>query len=235
MKYIIMCGGNYEEFETPKQLLKVKGEILVERTIRLLKEYGIEDIAISTNNPAFDYIPVEKLRHKNEYVHEKNGSEPIGCWLNAYYPTNEPAVYLHGDVYFSHEAIETIIKNSNNGNLFLCTCDWTDKRFIKSKLNYKGREPFGYIVNDQSSFRNGINALLKMLPNWKGIKPFSWHLYRYLNGLDLCENSRNFTEINNIFNEDGNYLVINDYTTDIDKIEDVAVLERYINDNSINV
>lgn len=39
MKYILMCGGNYKDkFETPKQLLKVNGEILVERTIRLLKE-----------------------------------------------------------------------------------------------------------------------------------------------------------------------------------------------------
>ena len=35
MKYIIMCGGKYRGFETPKQLLKVNDEIIVERTIRL--------------------------------------------------------------------------------------------------------------------------------------------------------------------------------------------------------
>ena len=38
MKYIIMCGGKYDEFEKPKQLLEVNGEVIVERTIRLLKE-----------------------------------------------------------------------------------------------------------------------------------------------------------------------------------------------------
>ena len=70
MKYIIMCGGKYRGFETPKQLLKVNDEIIVERTIRLLKGHGINDIAISTNNPAFDYLDVEKLRHENKFEHE---------------------------------------------------------------------------------------------------------------------------------------------------------------------
>ena len=56
MKYILMCGGNYPKFEVPRQLLKVNGEVLIERTIRLLRENGITDIAISTNNKAFDYL-----------------------------------------------------------------------------------------------------------------------------------------------------------------------------------
>ena len=39
MKYVIMCGGDYkDQFETPKPLLEVNGEKLVERTVRLLKE-----------------------------------------------------------------------------------------------------------------------------------------------------------------------------------------------------
>lgn len=231
MKYIIMCGGEYKEFETPKQLLKVNGETLVERTIRLLKENGITDIAISTNNPAFDYIDVEKLKHKNEYVHELEGGQPVGCWLNAYYPTNEECCYLHGDVYFSEEAIKNIINAKVKDTLFLCTCDWSDKRYIKSPQNFKGREPFGYIVKNQKIFRDAINDLLRMTDNSEfknGIKPFSWHLYRYLNGLDLCKESKKFTDINNIFDKDGDYLVINDYTTDIDNEKDVKVLEEWL-------
>ena len=43
MKYIIMCGGEYKQWETPKQLSVVKGEVLVERTVRLLKENGIKE------------------------------------------------------------------------------------------------------------------------------------------------------------------------------------------------
>ena len=41
MKYIIMCGGNYTRFETPKQLTEIDGEQLVARTIRLLREAGV--------------------------------------------------------------------------------------------------------------------------------------------------------------------------------------------------
>ena len=232
MKYILMAGGEYNEFETPKQLLKINNETLIERTIRLLKENGITDIAISTNNPAFDYIDVEKLKHKNEYVHDTDGKgQPVGCWLNAYYPTEEPACYLHGDVYFSEQAIKDIINVEVKDTMFLCTCDWSDKRFIKSPKNFKGREPFGYIVKNQKKFRDAINDLLKMIDNGEydnAIKPFSWHLYRYLNGMDLCKNTKKYTEINNIFDEDGDYLVINDATTDVDSMNDIKVLEEWL-------
>ena len=37
MKYIIMCGGHYKKWETPRQLIMVNGEHLVGRTIRLLR------------------------------------------------------------------------------------------------------------------------------------------------------------------------------------------------------
>ena len=231
MNYIIMCGGDYTMFETPKQLLKVNGEPLVERTIRLLRKNGIKDIYISTNNPAFDYINVPKLRHRNEFVFDGDEDQPEGCWLNAYYPTEEPACYLHGDVYFSEDAIKKIINADVKDTMFLCTCDWTDKRFIKSPKNYKGREPFGYIVKNQKMFRDAINDLLQMTNNGEyknSIKPYSWHLYRYLNGMDLCKNVKEHTELNDIFNTDGDYLLINDETADIDDIKDVKVLEEWL-------
>ena len=37
-KYILMCGGKYKQFKKPKHLSVIKGEVLIERTIRLLKE-----------------------------------------------------------------------------------------------------------------------------------------------------------------------------------------------------
>ena len=46
MKYIIMCGGQYTNWDKPRQLLMIKGETLIARTIRLLKENGAKDIFI---------------------------------------------------------------------------------------------------------------------------------------------------------------------------------------------
>lgn len=227
-----MCGGTYNEFRVPKQLLKVNGEILVERTIRLLKENGIKDIAVSTNNPAFDYLDVEILHDKNnqfEYFGANENKASKNSWLRAYYPVNEPVCYLHGDVYFSNEAIKTIINVKVKDTMFFCTFDWTDGE--KDKRNYKGREPFGYKVVNQKKFRNAINDLLKMVDDGKfknGLPPICWHLYRYLNNLEINYNAKEWTEINNIFQTKGDYIVINDYTTDVDHPEDVKVLEEYL-------
>ena len=107
MKIIIMCGGVYDEFKEPKQLTEICGEKLLERTIRLLKENGIEDIAISTNSNSFNYLNVEILNNKkDEYISYGVNENKLSksSWLNAYYPINEPVCYMHGDVYFSDEA-----------------------------------------------------------------------------------------------------------------------------------
>ena len=107
MKFIIMCGGFYGHFETPKQLSVINGETLVGRTIRLLKENGITDIAISSNDNRFDIFNIPRLEHNNSYKYE-NGKQ-VGYWVDAYYPMTEPCIYLHGDVYYSEDAIRKII------------------------------------------------------------------------------------------------------------------------------
>ena len=63
MKYVIMCGGKYWNWSTPKQLVKINGERLVERTIRLLGENGVKDIAISSNDSQFCTFDVPMLMH----------------------------------------------------------------------------------------------------------------------------------------------------------------------------
>lgn len=230
MKYIIMCGGNYNKFEIPKQLLKVNGEVLVERTIRLLKENGIKDIAISTNNPAFDYLDVPKLVHENNYLYgdSNRNKKSQNSWLNAYYPYDKPACYLHGDVYFSENAIKTIVETKIKDTMFFCIRDLQDGRPVG--VNPKGREPLAYKVENQKVFRQAINDIFQMIDEGKykdGIEPIAWHLYRRLNGLDMCFNAKGYNA-NAIFNTKGDYIYIDDYTTDIDFMKDIPVLEEFI-------
>ncbi len=63
MNAIIMAAGMSSRFiplswECPKGLLEVKGEILIERQIRQLKEAGVTDITVVTGYMAdkFDYL-----------------------------------------------------------------------------------------------------------------------------------------------------------------------------------
>ena len=60
-----MCGGEYKDFETPKQLTIINGERLVDRTIRLLKENGIDKIYVSSNDSRFDSCDAPRLEHNN--------------------------------------------------------------------------------------------------------------------------------------------------------------------------
>ena len=226
MKYIIMAGGNYNEIDTPKPLLEVNGEKLIERTIRLLKENGIKDIAIITNNPVYNYLGVKILKHNNEYTHDnpERHKKSKNSWLNAYYPTKEPACYLPGDIYWSEKAIKIIIDTKVENTMFFCIRDVSDGRPIG--VNIKGREPLAYKVENQEIFRKAINDLFQMIDNgmFKS-DPISWNLYRQINGIELDYNGYG----NNIFQTKGDYKYIDDYTTDIDSLRDIPKLERLIN------
>ncbi len=230
MKYIIMCGGQYPKFKTPKQLLKVNGEVIVERTIRLLKENGIKDISISTTNPAFDYLDVPKLKHKNEFVcwDPEENKKSNKCWLNAFYQLNEPVCYLYGDVYYSGEAIKTIVETPVKDTMYFCVPDKCDVP-NKDKRNTKGREPLAFKVTNYKKFNDAVNDLLAMVDQGvfaDKIQPFSWHLYRYLNGLNYL--MTDWGEMNNIFTTKGDYTIINDYTTDVDSESDIIKIECFM-------
>lgn len=231
MKYILMCGGKYQ-FKKPKQLYKVNGEVLIERTIRQLKENGVTDICISTECNDFDYLGLPILCNEdNKFVcgEDSNNTDSKKSWLRAYYLLNEPVCYLHGDTYFSDDAIYKIVNKNTNRVVFFCTPDKSDV-VHKSKLNNKGREPLGFKVEDYKLFNFAINDLLQMVEDglFKDAKcpPISWTVYRYLNHLDLCFKAKGFGELNSIFNIVGDYMIINDETTDIDFIKDIKVIEN---------
>lgn len=84
MNAIIMAAGMSSRFvplswECPKALLEVKGEILIERQIRQLKEAGVTDITVVTGYMAnkFDYLSSKfgvTLVHNPNYARYNNTS-----------------------------------------------------------------------------------------------------------------------------------------------------------------
>lgn len=207
-----MCGGEYARFETPKHFSVVKGEAIIKRTIRLLKENGIEDIAISSNNPIFNGLGVPRLEHLNSYK-QINGTEE-GYWLDAYYPIEEPVCYLYGDVYYTDEAIKTIINYKSDKNTLFGTSD------AKNERHHNIGEPFAYKVFDYKTFFKGIEAVKKLQDEGKVNRmPITWELYRYLNNLDV--------NIQTVL--DDTYVCIDDDTMDIDSPEELKILNEKLN------
>ena len=213
-----MCGGFYQNFETPKQLSVVNGERVVDRTIRLLKENGIKDIYISSNNPIFDSCKVPRLEHHNSYKYKDNQIK--GYWLDAFYPyldESDKVCYIFGDVYFTEEAIKTIINYESDGNILFGT------GVAKNEAHRNIGEPFAYKVNNYKEFIDGINAVKKLQDEGKTIRvALVWELYRYLNNLDV-----NIQQV-----LDDTYICIDDGTIDIDSPEQIERLNKRFSDET---
>lgn len=210
MRYILMCGGDYGAWQTPRHLSVVCGEELVARTIRLLKENGIKDIAISSNNPVFEKFGVPVLKHDNLYI--ANGFGHVtGDWFSAFYPTNEPVCYLFGDVFFSPDAIKTIVETETDDIELFGSQPPFSKFYIKTH-----EEPFALKVVNQQHLHNAIEKtreLDKEHKFWR--KPIVWELFTVIKDAPLQVKKGEYTT---------EYTAINDYTCDVDFKEDIRKL-----------
>ena len=207
MKYIIMCGGQYG-WKKPRQMTEIQGEPIVARTIRLLRQEGVADIAISASDRRFARFGVPVITHENDFLVE-NGRVVRGSWANAFFPMADPACYIFGDVVFSQEGIRKIVKTNTDGILFFGSTPPFSPLFIKEYA-----EPFAFKVNDQKRFRAAIDFVNANLGT--GIfcrHPIAWELWQVINGFDVRE--IDFDSVT----------AINDYTCDIDNPKDAERIE----------
>lgn len=210
-KIVIMCGGYYENFKEHKALSVINGEPLVARTVRLLKENGIKTVFISSNDDRFsEYGYV--IKHPNSYRYEDGIVK--GYWVDAYYPTEAPTIYLHGDVYYSEEAIKKILNLNPKVNTMI------GNKWALNENHNKVGEPFGWIIVDQEKFRNAINECKRLQDESKIERGYaiSWELYEVLNGYN----------VNDFIIDEETYLVIDDETDDVDSPEKIEILNKKV-------
>lgn len=210
-KFIVMCGGTYDKWDRPKHLTELKGEPLVARTIRLLRENGVEDIAISSNSALFEQFGVPVLHHYNPYVLPVN-DRAASPWLDAFYPMESPVCYIFGDVVFSPEAIKAIAETDTDSIEFFASAKPLPPIYPK-----RWAEPFAYKVRDTRRFFKAIEVTKQY--DEQGLfkrQPVSWELWQVIKGTPL--NKVDYT----------NYHVINDYTCDIDTPDDIKLFEAFV-------
>ena len=198
---IIMCGGKYHDFKKHKALTEINGEVLVERTIRLLKENGVTEWYISTNDPSFNkYDERGNILHHNNNFEVENGRVK-GYWLDAYYPLDEPCIYLHGDVYYTDESIKKILNLNPTKNTFI------GNKYALNDLHIKVGEPFGWIIPNPKEFFNAIEKVKHLQDEGKierGLA-ISWELYEVLNGYnvnDFIIDKDTYLVLDNVFDID---------------------------------
>lgn len=209
MQVIIMAGGKYKDFEKHKALSFIRGEVLIERTIRLLKANGITDWYISTNDDNFSKYG-NILHHDNSY--EAENGKTKGYWVDAFYPTDKPTIYLHGDVYYTDDAMKRILNLNPSVNTLI------GNNLARNPQHIDMGEPFGWIIVNQKEFREGIEKAKQLQDEGKlnrGLA-ISWELYRVLNNLDP----------NRMVILDETYLCIDDSTIDVDTPEQIELVNN---------
>ena len=201
MKYIILCGSNHEYINgTPRQLVTIKGERVLDRTIRLLKESGASKICITATDPAFESCGVPVIHYDSS-----------GPWINCFPPAiTEPATYIFGDVYFSEEAIKTIVGYPTKDIDFFASCPPFSVEYFKPWA-----EPFAFKVVDTEAFAAAVGEVKRnLLAGAFRRDPIAWETWQVIKETPL--NHIDYT----------NYVAINDYTCDIDTPQDVELFER---------
>lgn len=213
MKYAIMCGGVYTNWDEPKQLIKINGEPIVARTIRLLRQNGIDDIVITSNDDRFNQFGVPVLKHQNDYTATKY-NECTGAWYDCFYPMREPVCYLFGDVVYSPKAIRTIVEYPVREIMFFASAPPFAEEYPKPYV-----EPFAFKVVNTERFRKALEAVrdYHMRGRFKR-EPIAWEVWQVIGGWSLDYRDVDYRT----------FVHINDYTCDIDDPEDVKLFEGVI-------
>ncbi|MDE6578587.1 MAG: NTP transferase domain-containing protein [Muribaculaceae bacterium] len=169
---IILAAGTSTRFvplseETPKALLNVKGEVLIERQIRQLREAGVDDITVVTGYKAemFEYLEKDfgvRLVFNEDYARYNNTSSLIRvidrldntfvCSSDNYFPDN---VFLNTP---DNGFYSSMYSEMPSGEYFLAT-DEEDRIMDVRVGGSKGWYMVGHVYFD-SAFSKAFSRLL---------------------------------------------------------------------------
>ena len=144
---VIMAAGTSSRFaplsyERPKALIEVKGEILIERQIRQLREAGVKDVYVVTGYKAecFDYLKEKcgvKLIHNPDYLTRNNNAS-----IRAAAHVLGNTYICSADNYFCENPFESEVDDSYYSAVYVSgpTAEWCME---EDKHGYIGRVTVG--------------------------------------------------------------------------------------------
>lgn len=197
-------GSRWKNFRgTPKHLTAVDGEILIHRTIKQISRYT-DNITVIAKDPSNISVAVE-------YPQEGEWNDGAKLWSSNYlWSKDHRNIILFGDVWFSEEAIETIINDKGDISFFM--------RTGPSKITGKNhKEIFAIAINGEKieAVRNLLFEVIQENKNGPG----AYLLYKKINNLDNISASHHFDNKNS-------YVEINDWTDDFDYPKDLIRWEK---------
>lgn len=115
-RVIVICAGEGERWGdylgVPKHLIEVDGERLIDRTVRLALEHGATDVTVVAKRGDTRYS-VKGARRAMAKLNPENGDADKFLSSKHLWDKEGRTVVLYGDVWFSDEAMRTILSDTH--------------------------------------------------------------------------------------------------------------------------
>lgn len=194
--------GNFRG--TQKHLAVVEGEVLLERTVKQFLKYT-DDVCIIGTDDNYKVDGASLYVVKSPNTNWKDGAKFMsssGLWLR-----QGRTIIVFGDVYFTNDAVKTIMTSSQEWVWFLRTGE-------SELTGCKRKEIFAFGFN--GSMTNTVTQRIMQLISLDQMQTQAgWVLYRSMVG----------PTANGLFNN-SHFIEINDWTEDFDFSEDLVTWEE---------
>lgn len=222
MRVIIICAGDATRWNNhlgvSKHLAPINGEPILMRTIRLLKSRGIRKNQIFVVSKeeypvdAVTYIP--KLNKQNHDADKFLSSKEL-------WDDEGRTIILYGDVYFSENAIDTILKDESTFWRMFC------RPLPSTKYGYPYGECFAvsFMPIDQEYALKNLKKLVYLYKAEVLSRIGGWEWARVMAGVNVSVLHLHHTMLDN-------YIVIDDETDDMDYPEDYDLIKKAVGDKS---
>jgi len=163
MKYIIMADGKGTRWNLhqgiPKHFIKVNGETLLERTVRLLRQYDPScQVIITSHDPRYEVDGALRYEPKNNVLEiDRFTAELI----------ENDVCFLYGDTYYSEISAKTIVETDAEDLLFF----GNERSIVAVK------------VADAAIFSQHVNRVRELFLAGRIDKCIGWQVYQSFTGL----------------------------------------------------
>lgn len=199
-------GARWGDYRgTPKHLTKVEGKVLLERTAKQFLKYT-NDVCIVGLDERYKVEGTSLYVIKSPNTHWRDGAKFLSSrnlWLS-----DGRTVLVFGDVYFTSEAVKTIMKNKDSFMFFL-------RQGPNETTGARWKEIFA-LSFDQTMAPKIAQNLLFLLSKNQLERTAGWDLYKYMVG----------PTANGLFNNP-HFIEIDDWTEDFDFPEDLEIWEKH--------
>ena len=207
IRFVIMAGGKEERWRNHlgchKHLVKIDGETLIDRTLRLLRERGHEDMYLVAKYSEYDREGVRRVPP----LDLENGAVVAS---QDYWAEDQRTTVLFGDTYFTEAAMDQI-----------CQLETQEPTFIGRRRGSRitgcpYQELFGFSLLPENHLAviHSIEHVKEAMIQGVIRMCAGWSVYRHLQGIGLRNKKC-----------PGNFLHIDDFSEDFDTPDDY---ERWI-------